>query len=80
MIFDEATSSLDIENERVIIESLHKLAKGRTTFVIAHRLSTVRSADRIIVLTNEGITEQGRHDELIENGGIYSQLYNTLES
>ena len=59
IIFDEATSSLDIESEKAVMESLNALAKGRTTFIIAHRTSTVRNADRIIELTDEGIIEQG---------------------
>jgi ATP-binding cassette subfamily B protein len=75
LIFDEATSSLDMESEKAVMESLNALAEGRTTFVIAHRLSTVRNADRIIVLTDEGIAEQGKHDELIEQGGVYAKLY-----
>ena len=77
LIFDEATSSLDTESEKSVMESLNALAENRTTFVIAHRLSTVRNADRIIVLTDDGIAEQGKHDELIAHGGIYSRLYDT---
>ncbi|MCL2702842.1 MAG: ABC transporter ATP-binding protein/permease [Defluviitaleaceae bacterium] len=77
LIFDEATSSLDMESEKAVMESLNTLAEGRTTFVIAHRLSTVRSADRIAVLTDGGITEQGNHAELIAQGGMYSKLCNT---
>ena len=80
IIFDEATSSLDTESEKAVMESLNVLAEGRTTFVIAHRLSTMRNADRIIVLTDDGITEQGKHDELIANGGVYSKLYGTHEN
>ena len=76
LILDEATSSLDNRSEKIIQESLEKLAEGRTTLVIAHRLSTVINADQIIVLTEEGIVERGRHDELIKNGGEYAQLYN----
>ena len=76
LILDEATSSLDNRSEKIIQESLEKLAEGRTTLVIAHRLSTVINADQIIVLTEEGIVERGRHEELIKNGGEYSQLYN----
>lgn len=79
LIFDEATNSLDMENEKAVMESLNALAKGRTTFVIAHRLNTVRNADRIIVLSENGITEQGKHEELIANGGIYCKLYNAHE-
>jgi len=75
LILDEATSALDNESETFIKESLESLAKGRTTIVIAHRLSTIRNAGRILVLTDEGITEQGTHDELLTNGGVYKQLY-----
>ena len=76
LILDEATSSLDNESERYIQESLSELAKGRTTITIAHRLSTVKNAGRIIVLTEGGIAEEGTHDELLEKGGIYADLYN----
>ena len=76
LILDEATSSLDNESERYIQESLAELAKGRTTITIAHRLSTVKNAGRIIVLTEGGIAEAGTHDELLEKGGIYADLYN----
>ncbi|MCI8332935.1 MAG: ABC transporter ATP-binding protein, partial [Clostridiales bacterium] len=75
LIFDEATSALDNESERVVQESLEKLAKNRTTFVIAHRLSTIRNARRILVLTEEGIAEEGTHQELLERGGVYAHLY-----
>lgn len=76
LIFDEATSSLDNESEKVIQESLENLAKNRTTFVIAHRLSTVRNAKRIVILTYQGIGEQGTHEELIALNGSYAHLYN----
>lgn len=75
LILDEATSALDNESEKLVQESLEKLAKGRTTFTIAHRLTTIRNADRILVLTEDGIAESGTHDELIAQGGIYSELY-----
>ena len=75
LILDEATSALDNESERLVQESLEKLAKGRTTFTIAHRLTTIRNADRILVLTERGIEESGTHAELIEKGGIYKELY-----
>ena len=79
LIFDEATSALDNESERVVQESLEKLAKNRTTFVIAHRLTTIRNAKDIIVLTEEGIAERGTHKELLERGGIYAGLYRMAE-
>ncbi|MFL6274955.1 MAG: ABC transporter ATP-binding protein [Blastocatellia bacterium] len=75
LILDEATSSLDSESERLVQEALDVLMQGRTTFVIAHRLSTVRRADRIVVLDNGIITEQGTHEELLARGGLYRQLY-----
>lgn len=75
LIFDEATSALDNESERVVQESLEKLAIGRTTFVIAHRLSTIRNAGKILVVTEDGIAEEGTHEELIEKAGIYEYLY-----
>ena len=74
IILDEATSALDNESEKIVQESLEKLAKGRTTFTIAHRLTTVRNADKILVLTDKGIEESGTHKELIEKDGIYSHL------
>lgn len=80
LILDEATSSLDTQTESAIQKSLVELSKGRTTFIIAHRLATVRNADRIIVLTGEGISEEGSHDELLHTGGIYSQLYRVQTS
>ncbi len=75
LIFDEATSALDNESESIVKESLEAFAKNRTTIVIAHRLSTIRYAKRIIVLTEEGIAEQGSHDELLEKNGVYTHLY-----
>ena len=75
LIFDEATSALDNESERIVQESLEKLAKNRTTFVIAHRLTTIQNAERILVLTEDGIAESGTHEELLEQGGIYEKLY-----
>jgi ATP-binding cassette subfamily B protein len=75
LIFDEATSALDNESEQVIHTYLDALAKNRTTLVIAHRLSTIRNAKRIIVLTDQGIGEQGTHEELLQANGIYAHLY-----
>ena len=74
LIFDEATSALDNESERVVQESLERLAEHRTTIVIAHRLSTVRNAQRIVVLTENGIAEEGTHDQLMQGNGVYAQL------
>ncbi|MGI6070853.1 MAG: ABC transporter ATP-binding protein [Blautia sp.] len=79
LIFDEATSALDNKSEKVVQESLEKLAKDRTTFVIAHRLSTIRGAGRILVLTKEGIAEEGTHDELLQRGGVYAQLCQLIQ-
>lgn len=76
LIFDEATSALDNESEQVVQQSLEELAKNRTTFVIAHRLSTIRNAKRILVLTENGIEEEGTHKELMEKRGAYESLYN----
>lgn len=75
LILDEATSALDTETEQAIQQSLSELSVGRTTLVIAHRLATIKNADRIIVVTEDGITEQGRHEELVAAGGIYSRLH-----
>ena len=75
LILDEATSALDSETEAAIQKALNELSKGRTTLVIAHRLATIKNADRILVITEDGITEQGTHHELIEVGGKYSKLH-----
>jgi len=75
LILDEATSALDTETERAIQASLAELAKGRTTLVIAHRLATVQNADRIVVVDETGVAEQGRHEELVAAGGIYRRLH-----
>lgn len=75
IILDEATSALDNESEYAVAKSLNRLAEGRTTLTIAHRLSSIRNSDRILVLTDEGIVEEGSHDELMKLGGIYHQFY-----
>ena len=77
LILDEATSSLDNESEKVVQNSLEKLSQNRTTFVIAHRLSTIRNAKTILVLTDEGIMEEGTHGELLAKNGVYASLYKT---
>ncbi|QFT87322.1 Putative multidrug export ATP-binding/permease protein [Bacillus sp. THAF10] len=75
LILDEATSALDTETERAIQASLTELAKDRTTLVIAHRLATIKNADRIMVVTKDGIAEQGSHEDLLSSAGIYSRLH-----
>lgn len=77
LILDEATSALDNATELMIQNSLDNLSKGRTTIVVAHRLSTIKNADKIIVITDNGIQEKGRHEELMEQNGIYAELYNS---
>lgn len=80
LILDEATSALDNESEKIVQKSLEELAKGRTVFTIAHRLTTIKNAKTIIVLTEDGIAEQGSHTELLEKGGIYKKLYELYEN
>ncbi|MDD6484995.1 MAG: ABC transporter ATP-binding protein [Clostridiales bacterium] len=80
LILDEATSALDNESERIVQKSLEGLAKGRTVFTIAHRLTTIKNADIILVLTQNGIEEQGTHRELMEKNGIYAGLYGMYAS
>ncbi|MDR3264962.1 MAG: ABC transporter ATP-binding protein/permease [Synergistaceae bacterium] len=79
LILDEATSALDNATEVQIQKALSHLSQGRTTLVVAHRLSTIRNADRIVVLTGDGIAEEGSHEELLARGGIYSALWNAQE-
>ena len=75
LIFDEATSSLDYESERIIQQNMQEIAKGRTVFIIAHRLSTVRWSNRIITIERGRLIEEGTHDELVRTGGRYATLY-----
>ena len=76
LLLDEATSALDNESEILVGQSLDKLAKGRTTLTIAHRLTTIKNADRILVLGRDGIEEEGSHDELLAKQGVYYRLWN----
>ena len=75
LILDEATSAVDNETEAALQRSINKITQGRTAVIIAHRLSTVRNADRILVLENGGIREDGSHDELVQIDGIYSRMW-----
>jgi ABC-type multidrug transport system fused ATPase/permease subunit len=75
LILDEPTSSIDSKTEAVILDALDRLMAGRTTFMVAHRLSTIRNADKILVINAGELVEQGTHDELLEQGGLYRQLY-----
>ena len=75
LILDEATSALDNESERLVQASLERLTKGRTTFTVAHRLSTIQNAKVILVLTENGIEEMGTHEQLMEKRGVYYRLY-----
>ena len=75
LILDEATSALDNESELLVQKSLKRLSEGKTTFTIAHRLTTIKNASRIFVLTNDGIAEEGTHAQLMEKNGEYAKLY-----
>ena len=80
LLLDEATSALDNESEILVSQSLDRLAKGRTTLTIAHRLTTIKNADRILVLGKDGIEEEGNHEQLLARGGIYYRLWNGIVS
>ncbi len=75
LIFDEATSALDYESERIVQQNMERIAKGRSVIIIAHRLSTVRRADRILTLERGRLVEDGSHDQLISSGGRYASLH-----
>ena len=80
LILDEATSSIDAESEAEIRAALSRLAKGRTLIVIAHRLSTVRNADRLVVLQKGRVLEVGDHDELMRLGGLYARMFDLQDA
>ena len=75
LILDEATSSIDAKTERLLQQGLNELLKGRTSFIIAHRLSTVKNCDRIMYVSDKGVAESGSHDELMAKRGLYYRLY-----
>ena len=77
LLLDEPTSSIDSRTEAVILDPLDRLMERRTTFMVAHRLSTIRDADQILVVNHGRIVESGTHEELLEQGGLYHQLYET---
>ncbi|MBP3543317.1 MAG: ABC transporter ATP-binding protein, partial [Lachnospiraceae bacterium] len=75
LILDEATSSIDTRTEIKIQQAFHSLMKGKTSFIVAHRLSTIKEADVILVMKDGNIIEQGKHEELLKQGGFYAKLY-----
>ena len=77
LILDEATSSIDTRTELKVQEAFARLMQGRTSFIVAHRLSTIREADVILVMRDGNIVEQGNHESLLEKGGFYAELYNS---
>jgi len=76
LILDDSTASVDTNTERLILNAMKNVMKGRTTFVIAHRLSTIRNADQIFVMDKGAIVAKGKHDSLIQEGGLYEEIYN----
>ena len=74
-MLDEPTAALDTESEKLVMEALERLMKGRTVITIAHRLSTIRDSDKILVLKGGFVAEEGTHDELVAKGGIYAELW-----
>jgi ATP-binding cassette subfamily C protein len=79
VILDEATSALDAETEAKLHQALNEFLQGRTTLIVAHRLSAVKQADRVVVFENGEIIEDGRHEELIKSDGLYNRLYGNLQ-
>ena len=77
LILDEATSSIDTRTELQIQEAFERMMEGRTSFIVAHRLSTIRNADLILVMKDGDIVEQGNHEELLAQNGFYAELYNS---
>ena len=77
LILDEATSSIDTRTEIKIQQAFGRMMEGRTSFIVAHRLSTIREADMILVMKDGNIIEQGNHEDLLEQGGFYAELYNS---
>ena len=77
LILDEATSNIDTRTEKKVQDAFEKLMSGRTCFIVAHRLSTIKNADMILVMRDGNIVEQGNHDELIAKNGFYAGLYNS---
>jgi subfamily B ATP-binding cassette protein MsbA len=77
LLLDEPTAALDSESEKLVIDALEKLMKGKTVIAIAHRLSTIRDADQIVVIEGGGVAESGTHDDLMAKNGIYAELHRT---
>jgi ATP-binding cassette, subfamily B, bacterial MsbA len=75
LLLDEPTAALDSESEKPVVEALERVTKGKTVIAIAHRLGTIRKADKIVVISEGAAVEEGSHDELIKRGGIYAELY-----